>query len=159
MPTPTPVPSVTSTILRQPTAAPATVSASAAQLASLLSRQGSPSRAVTMSHTGTLNQPRLYARTTTPRLPSQVPGEPMPMLAQCAAVMPALAMASSAARQMSATTASAPRSAPVGTLTSATMCCDSSTTPAAILVPPRSMPIRYMCYLLQNTGRAYARPV
>ena len=83
MPLPTPVPSVMSTMLRQPTAAPATISASAAQLASLLRRQGRPRRWVTMSHTGTSNQPRLYARTTTPRLLSQVPGEPMPMLEQC----------------------------------------------------------------------------
>ena len=88
--------------------------------------------------------PRLYARATTPVSGSQVPGEPMPMDAQSAAVSPARRSASSTAAHISAMTACAGRSAPVGTLQRAMISCRSFTAPTAIFVPPRSIPIRIM---------------
>ena len=145
MPPPTPVPRVTSTTLSWPTAAPATCSARAAQLASLLRRQGMPKRCSSIRHTGTWSHPRLYARSTTPSAELQVPGEPTPMLRQSATDAPARARTCSTAPPMSRTTSAAGRLAMVGTLTRDTMAWPSSTTPTAMFVPPRSIPIRYIC--------------
>ena len=64
------------------------------------------------------------------------------MLRQSPMDSPALAKAASTASPISPTTSAAGRRARVGTLTRETMAWPSSTAPTAMLVPPRSIPMR-----------------
>src|SRR5699024_10320638 len=80
MPPPTPVPSVTMTMLRAPFAEPAVASPSAAQLASLSSCTAQPNSGRNASAKQTLFMPRLVPNLSVQVALSNEPGTPMPML-------------------------------------------------------------------------------
>ena len=113
-----PVPMVMPMACRAPRAAPTHHSPSTAQLASLSSAAGSPSRSWMIWRSGMFTQPRLGVSSTMPRLVSSGPGAPTPTPRISAPGTSRLvsAMARSASATSRSTTSLAPASAWVGSL-------------------------------------------
>ena len=122
-----------------PRAAPRHHSPKIAQFASLSSVPGSPSAPDSRSRKGKLVQPRFGVSSTTPRAVSSGPGAPMPTPAISLPRAAAIEVRTSFA--MRSSTASAPRSASVGSDTSPRISDPSSATvPTTRFVPPMSIP-------------------
>lgn len=134
MPPPRPVPSVMQMTSSWPWPAPKRYSPQAAQFASFSTTTGRPMRCSTLSFSGSWRQLMFGAKSTVARLSSTYPAAPMPT-----ASMVWLLLTSDTAAQMASVTPSAVGG--VGTLYVSRMVPSSSTTPAAIFVPPMSTPM------------------
>src|SRR5579875_3812901 len=135
IPAPMPVPTVISTTWPWPRPAPNLASAHAAAFASFSTITGRPVRSSTARATGSWRQARLGANRTADRLSSTKPAAPMPTApASC------LASSSRTASLITSIVLDA-LAAGVGRLTISMIAPSSSTTPAAILVPPTSTPM------------------
>ena len=132
------------TLFTAPAATPATDSARPATVASLSTNTGRSMYLCISSTMGTSCQPRLVQKGTWPVRGSSTPGRPMPMAFMSPTVWPLFSTTRSASAAMSLMTASWPRSTPVGQLSLQRIMPLSSTTPALMPVPPRSMPIYNM---------------
>ena len=121
-----------------PLPAPAAYSPRAAALASFSSRISLSSRAFIRAVMGTLVKSRLDQYLITPVSGSMAPGAPMPTEATSSSAVPAASAAPRAAAAIWSATASAPLG--VGRLTLPRMVPSLSTTAAATLVPPKSIP-------------------
>ena len=143
MPPPTPVPRVTSMLLRTPREAPKALSASAATLASLSTIHGQAQRRrAGAAISGTSTQPRLLQKATSPRRgDSAAPGMPTPTAANSAIACPLSRTTRRQSSTISAAMSSKARSMPVGQLALHSILPPSSTTPALAVVPPTSMPM------------------
>ena len=95
-------------------------------------------RLLIISASGTFRKSRLDQNFTTPASGSMAPGEPMPTEAMSSMESPAASTAAREAAAIWSATASTPRG--VGRLTLPRMAPSSSTTAAATLVPPKSIP-------------------
>ena len=135
MPPPTPVPSVTMTMLRAPFAEPAVASPSAAQLASLSSCTAQPNSGRNASAKQTLFMPRLVPNLSVQVALSNEPGTPMPMLVMLSGAIPRSPHSASASSFISASPVR------VGVLRLLSSVPSSSHSAALTDVPPRSIPI------------------
>src|SRR5215467_766904 len=153
-PAPIPVPIVIIMTWSWPRPAPSVASAHAAALASFSTRTGRPVRSSTCRATSSFRQARFGANTIFEPLSSTNPAAPMPT-----ASISYLESSSFTASDISSTVFAA-FAAGVGRLTISTIEPFSSTTPAAIFVPPTSTPIaRLILRLFRVIGSSGWLPV
>src|SRR5262245_27862394 len=134
-----PVPMATKSIRRVDRPAPRRASARAAARTSWPRTVGRPSFSLTRSRSGTSRSPRLAEKTATPLDSSITPGAARPTAIGCVPWVLAVVASSDAISRIVATTASGPRSAPVGNHAVWQISPAGSARAHLIPVPPMSM--------------------